>query len=125
MRTFVAAGAAVALATSGALAAQQINGNWYDKEVTKLDYDFTPSGAYMEVVSMDETTGNCEQRERQYDSPIGPFSEEVRRRARPSGSSAFAGAPSSHDRLSRLLSSSVALSTSRRSPSTIQATTRS
>jgi hypothetical protein len=75
-RLTVIAGA-LALAGPGVLGAEQIKGNWYGKAVTALEYKFTKSGTYKEVTKMDSTTGKCEQKEVHYDSPIGPYAEEV------------------------------------------------
>jgi hypothetical protein len=75
-RLTVIAGA-FALAGTGVLGAEQIKGNWYGKAVTALEYKFTRSGTYKEVTSMDKETGKCEQKEVHYDSPIGPYAEEV------------------------------------------------
>ncbi len=88
MRNVLAA-TALALVASGVVADQFIEGNWYtDEETRSVQYDFTPQGTYMKTTSMNGETGECTQEEKQYDSPIGPFAEEVSFRGAPGRSDA-------------------------------------
>lgn len=53
-------------------------GNWYCRPVNRITYqNVGTSGVYNEVVSMDQQTGNCEFRPKQFSGPLAPFNEPV------------------------------------------------
>jgi len=54
------------------------SGNWYCRPVHRITYqNVGTSGVYNEVVSMDQQTGNCEFRPKQFSGPLAPFNEPV------------------------------------------------
>ncbi len=56
----------------------QEKGNWYCQPVRHITYqNVGVSGRYKEVVNMNQETGSCEFRDRDFSGPLAPFNEPV------------------------------------------------
>jgi threonine aldolase len=56
----------------------QENGNWYCQPVHHITYqNVGVKGEYQDVVSMDQQTGACEFKTREFSGPLAPFNEPV------------------------------------------------
>ena len=56
-------------------------GNWFCRAVGQVTYanGGQPAGQYSQVVSMDQTSGQCQFGEKKYSGPLAPFNEPVSR----------------------------------------------
>jgi hypothetical protein len=56
----------------------QENGNWYCQPVHHITYqNVGVKGEYQDVVNMDQRTGACEFKKREFFGPLAPFNEPV------------------------------------------------